>query len=134
MDLLTQNAITCNGAFTFASANSDDYVFNQPQLHRAVMPAANSITNAQALARLYALLIGDIEENGKKTTALLSKETLALATENVTPDGEPDRVLFGLTSSFARGGFQVYGSFFGVIGKDAFGHKGEFFNDILRPY
>ena len=138
MDLIIEKTITCSGAFPVESPNSEKYLFNEPRLHRAVLPAANGISNAHTLARIYALLIGDVNENGEKKTCLLSKKTLALATENVTPVNEVDRILFGMITSFARGGFQVHGDFFNVLGEDAFGHKGKpvmsIFHSILKVF
>ena len=134
MDPFIQNVMTCNGAFSLGSPNSDDYIYNQSRIHRAVLPAANGISNAQALARIYALLIGDIQENGESKKALLSKKTLACATENVTPNDEPDRVLFGLPTRVARGGFQLHGSVFHVLGEDAFGHKGMLSNSMYQTF
>ena len=124
-------AMTCGGALPLESPNSVTYIFNQHRLHRAVLPAANGISNAHALARIYALLIGDVGENGEKKTCLLSKKTLGSAIENVTSANETDRVLFGLVTNFARGGFQVHGDFFNVLGEDAFGHKGELVMSIF---
>lgn len=131
MDSITEKAVTCSGALPMESPNSEKYAFNQHRLHRAVLPAANGISNAHALARIYALLIGDVDENGEKTKCLLSKKTLALATENVTPANEGDRIMFGLASNFSRGGFQVHGGIFNVPYEDGFGHKGEL-ADIIR--
>ena len=125
MSPMTEKAFTCSGALPMESPNSETYIFNTRRLHGAVLPAANGITNAHSLARIYALLIGDINENGEKKTGLLSEKTLALATENVTTADELDQVLFGLKTSFSRGGFQVYNDFFNVLGEDGFGHKGE---------
>ena len=125
MSPMTEKAFTCSGAFPMESPNSETYIFNTRRLHGAVLPAANGITNAHSLARIYALLIGDVSEHGEKKACLLSKKTLALATENVTPADEVDQILFGLKTNFSSGGFQVYNSYFDVLGEDAFGHKGE---------
>ncbi|CAF3317622.1 unnamed protein product [Rotaria sp. Silwood2] len=115
--------MTCSGAFPLMASNSGEFVFNQPRVHQAVMPAANGISNAHSLARIYALLIGDVNENGNTAACLLSKKTLQLATENVTPPDEHDQALFGLMTKFSRGGFELYGDFFNVLGEDGFGHK-----------
>ncbi|CAF1059445.1 unnamed protein product [Rotaria sordida] len=125
---LVENTMSCNGAFPMRSPNSDEFVFNRRSVHQAVLPAANGISNAHSLARIYALLIGDVNENGKKTTCLLSKKTLKMATENVTPLNEVDQTMFGFTSKFSRGGFELYGDYFKVLGEDGFGHHGK------KPY
>jgi hypothetical protein len=127
MNLLTEKVMTCNGAFSPESPNSNDIIFNKIQLHRAELPAANGITNARTLARIYARLIGDVNENGEKKKRFVTKETLSQATISVTPPGEPDRVLFGIPSNFGKGGFQLYGNFFKALGTGVFGHKGKFY-------
>ncbi|CAF1432312.1 unnamed protein product [Adineta ricciae] len=124
MEPIVARTITCSGAFPMQSANSEAYFFNDPRLHRAALPAVNGIANAHTMARIYASLIDDIDENGQKKKCLLSKKVLALATENVTPENEVDQIMFGLASTFARGGFQLYDNMFNVLSEDAFGHKG----------
>ncbi|CAF0964068.1 unnamed protein product [Rotaria sordida] len=124
MNSFTEKTLTCNGAFPIESQNMSDSVFNKPQLHRAEIPAANGITNARSLARIYARLIGDINENGQKKQRLISEKTLTRATTNVTPVGEPDRILFGIKSIFAMGGFHIYSDYFKAMGTGVFGHKG----------
>ncbi|CAF3110018.1 unnamed protein product [Rotaria sp. Silwood2] len=116
--------MSCSGAFPMTSPNSDESIFNERRIHQAVMPAVNGISNAHSLARIYALLIGDVNENGNKTACLLSKKTLKLATKNVTPANEHDQILFGLTTKFSRGGFGLHSDFFNVLGEDGFGHHG----------
>ncbi|CAF1039951.1 unnamed protein product [Rotaria sordida] len=106
------------------SPNSNEFIFNQRRVHQAVIPAANGISNAHSLARIYALLIGDVNENGNKTTCLLSKKTLKLTTENMTPPNEPDRMLFGLSTKFSSGGFELHSDIFNLPGEDGFGHRG----------
>ncbi|CAF3927005.1 unnamed protein product, partial [Rotaria sp. Silwood1] len=123
MDHLTEKSMTCSGAFPLKVPNSGEFVFNQPRVHQAVIPAANGISNAHSLARIYALLIGDVNENSNTTACLLRKKTLQLAAENVTPPNEHDQVLFGLMTKFSRGGFEAHGDFFNVLGEDGFGHK-----------
>ena len=85
----------------------------------------NGITNARSLARIYSLLINDVDENGKKKERLLSEKTLAEATKNVTPMGEPDRSWYNIPTVFAKGGFQIYSERFPILGEGVFGHTGE---------
>ncbi|CAF4906094.1 unnamed protein product [Rotaria sp. Silwood1] len=125
MDPLVEKSMSCNGAFPLRSPNSDEFVFNRRSVHQAAIPAANGISNAHSIARIYALLIDDVNENGKKTTCLLSKKTLKSATENVTPPNEQDRTIFGLTTKFSRSGFELHSDFFNVLGEDGFGHHGK---------
>lgn len=131
MDPLTEKSMTCSGAFPTGSSSTGILGFNQVPFHQAVIPAANGITNAHALARIYALLIGDVTENDKTTARLLSEKTLKLAAENVTPSGERDQSLLNLPTLFSRGGFQVCGDFFHVVGEDGFGHQGKVFKHIF---
>ncbi|CAF3102955.1 unnamed protein product [Rotaria sp. Silwood2] len=129
MDRLTEKSMTCSGAFPLKAPSNWDVVFNQPRTHQAVMPAVNGISNAHSLARIYALLIGDVNENDTITKCLLSKKTLQSAIENVTPLDERDHSFFGLMTEFSRGGFELRGDFFKVLGEDGFGHKGELSRD-----
>lgn len=131
MSVLTQTVLSCNGAFPAESPDSSDSIFNRVELHRAEIPAANGITNARALARIYARLIGDINEDGRQQPRLISENTLLRATTSVTPAGEPDLVLFGATSNFARGGFHAYSNFFKAFGVGVFGHKGRLEGESL---
>jgi hypothetical protein len=103
-------------------------IYNEVQFHRAEVPAVNGITNARCLARIYALLIGDIIENGKKQKRLLSEKILTEAIKNVTPTGEPDRNWYSMPTVFAKGGFQLYSEYFNVLGEGIFGHTGK--NDL----
>jgi hypothetical protein len=128
-----EKALTLSGAFPIGQLD-DNSGFNSVRLHRAQMPAANGISNARSLARIYALLIGDIDENGTKKRRLLNEKTLAQAVTNITPPGEPDLSLFGLTSKFAKGGFQIYGDFFNVLGEGVFGHTGKLYIDTCYLY
>jgi hypothetical protein len=125
MSVSTQRALTCSGALSLASQDSMDNVFNKTQVHRAEIPAANGITNARVLARIYALLMGDINEDGQRKERLISEKTFLKATTSVTPVGEPDRILFGITSNFGKGGFHVYSDYFKALGTGVFGHKGK---------
>ncbi|CAF3438047.1 unnamed protein product [Rotaria sp. Silwood1] len=124
MNSFTEKALTCNGAFPIEPQNTSDSFFNNIQVHQAEIPAANGITNARTLARIYARLIGDINENGQKKQRLISEKTLSQATTSVTPTDEPDRILFGVKSNFGKGGFQMYSDYFKAMGIGVFGHKG----------
>jgi hypothetical protein len=105
-------------------------IYNELQFHRAELPAVNGITNARSLARIYSLLIGDINQNGKKYKCLLSEKTLREATKNVTPTDEPDQNWYNMPTTFAKGGFQIYGECFKILGEGVFGHTGK----IVKSY
>lgn len=120
--LVTDKALTCSGAF---SSGKGKMIYNDPQFHRAEIPAANGITNARSLARIYSLLIGDVDENGKKRERLLSEKIVVEATKNITPTGEPDRNWYDFPTTFAKGGFQIYSEYFKIFDEGVFGFTGE---------
>lgn len=122
MDEETVKAFFCHGAFL---PTGPTFVFNEPALHRAQLPAVNGITNARSLARIFALLISDVDEDGKEQKRLLSDRTLSEATRNVTPQGEVDQNWCQKCTTFSRGGFQTYGECFNMFGDGAFGHVGK---------
>ena len=120
MDEVTELTNTCSGAFPIDFKGPN--IFNDVQIHQAELPAANLITNARSLARLYAALIGDLD--GGRTKAFIDENTLQRATTCATPKDEPDSTLFGLPTRFAMG-FQTYGHFLNVLGDGVFGHNGK---------
>lgn len=90
-------------------------VFNERGFHAAEIPAANGITNARSLARMYAACIGEVDG-----VRLLSPETLAAAKSEQSA-GE-DLVL-GYETRFATG-FQLAFPFRPMAGEGSFGHYG----------
>lgn len=90
-------------------------VFNERAFHAAEIPAANGITNASSLAKMYAACIGDVDG-----VRLLRPETLADATR-VQSAGE-DLVL-GYETRYATG-FQLSFPFRPMAGDGSFGHYG----------
>ena len=127
--LATLKAVTLSGAFPMAKPG-EEMLFNSARLHRAELPGANGITNAHSLASIYALLIGDVDENETKKKRLISEQTLTQAITNVTPAQQPDQILFGLPSVFGKGGFQLHDDYFNIFGDGMFGHKGKLCIDI----
>ena len=119
-DELRQDSMTCNGALALQLEDKYDMVFNRVEIHRVEIPAANGITNALSLARIYASAMGDVDETDEKRSRLFSKRTLQRATTSATPDGERDRILYGRRTNFAQGGFQLHGEGFAVIGSRCF--------------
>jgi CubicO group peptidase (beta-lactamase class C family) len=57
---LPWRAITLNGLLPVTMAGSG-LGFNSPEIHQLQLPAANGITNARSLARLYAATIGEVD-------------------------------------------------------------------------
>ena len=67
-------ALFMDGAF---SITGDDTPFNTREVHATEMPAANGITNAPSLARLYAATLGEVDGVrlvGDATVAAMSAE------------------------------------------------------------
>jgi CubicO group peptidase (beta-lactamase class C family) len=112
-DTLGGRALTLNGAFKLGP----DSQFNDRAVHAAEIPAANGITNARSLARIYAATIGDVDG-----VRLLDADTVARARTTVTPAGEPDKVLV-FPSTFGMG-FMTSGMFTPMLGEGSFGHAG----------
>ena len=105
---------TMNGAIPFAE-HSVAGVYNMRRVHAAEIPAANGITTARSLARLYAATFDEVDG-----IRLFGPKTLARALE-VTSEG-PDALLgvrlrFGL--GFGRDGGDVH-----LLGPDSYGHGG----------
>ena len=90
-------------------------VFNDRAFHAAEIPAANGITNARSLARLYAACIGEVDG-----VRLLRPQTLAEATREQSA-GED--VVLGYETRFGTG-FQLAFPFRPMAGEGSFGHYG----------
>ncbi|CAF4612723.1 unnamed protein product, partial [Rotaria sp. Silwood2] len=94
--------------------------FNNRSTHQAEIPAVNGITNARSIARLYASLMRDLDNN--KYKRLLNEEILKRATKSNTPDHELDVVL-QLPTDFSMG-FILLDDIFPSLGPGVFGHNG----------
>jgi CubicO group peptidase (beta-lactamase class C family) len=103
-------ALTLNGAFR-------EGVWNQRSVHAAEVPAANGITDARSLSRLYAALIGELADG---TPRLLSAEQVDTARQTQTEGA--DQVLL-LESTFGLG-FMTSSAFSPYGGIGSFGHAG----------
>jgi CubicO group peptidase (beta-lactamase class C family) len=90
--------------------------FNSPEVHAAEIPAANGITDARSLARMYAGLVGD----GVDGVRLFTDDTVANATTEQS--NGPDKVLFAPTR-FGLG-FFMDSAFAPLGGPRNFGHAG----------
>jgi CubicO group peptidase (beta-lactamase class C family) len=104
-------ALSLNGAF------SVDGAFNRRDVHVAEIPAANGITNARTLARIYAATIGEVDG-----VRLVAADTVDAARATVTPANEPDTCLI-MPTTFGMG-FMTHGMFSPYSGPGAFGHPG----------
>jgi CubicO group peptidase (beta-lactamase class C family) len=105
-------------------AFADQELWNSPALWAAEVPAANGISDARSLARLYGACVSDVETSSGTTFRVLSPEQLDRA---LVPRTEgPDEVLLGLDIQWGLG-FMVHR---GVVaapghgGPRAFGHFG----------
>ena len=100
-----------NGAF------AGEGLFNRRDVHAAEIPAANGITNARALAKIYAATFGPVDG-----VQLLGDAVREVARTTVTPEGEPDACLL-LPSTFGMG-FMTHGGMTAFAGPGSFGHPG----------
>ncbi len=102
-----------NGAFgDIVSASSP---FNRRDVHAAEVPAANGVTNAASLARMYAATIGPVD--GVRVLDAPQME----AARVVQVDG-PDRVLS--VESRIGTGFMCHSDFSPMLADGSFGHAG----------
>ncbi|MEO7369805.1 MAG: serine hydrolase domain-containing protein [Ilumatobacteraceae bacterium] len=104
-------ALFLNGAM------SDSDAFNMREVHAAEVPAANGISNAGSLAKVYAATMASIDG-----VRLISDEVRDLARATITPPGEPDLCLI-MPTTFGMG-FMTYGLFTPYVGPGSFGHSG----------
>jgi CubicO group peptidase (beta-lactamase class C family) len=93
----------------------EEGVWNRPEVRAACIPAANGVTNARSLSRMYAACIGEIDG-----VRLLSPEQVARASE-VQTEGS-DKVIY-LETKFGLG-FMLSSPFSPFGGPAGFGHPG----------
>ncbi len=112
------DALTLNGAFPADGASGvGSGHFNTRKVHAAEIPAANGITNAGSLAKIYAATMVPVDG-----IQLLSDHTRDVARTTVTPAGEPDKCLV-MATTFGMG-FMTHGAVTPYSGPGAFGHFG----------
>jgi CubicO group peptidase (beta-lactamase class C family) len=118
-DSLMVRALNLNGAFQGDLASTA----NQRDFHAAEIPAANGITNARSLSRMYAGLIGGVD--GGPSDGLLTGEQIDVA--RVLQTSGSDQVLsfpgFDIESTIALG-FWSTSPFAPMGGAASFGHYG----------
>ena len=102
-----------SGVFT-----ETDSVFNLPEVRSAEVPAANGVTNARSLARMYAGLVGGVEDGPDE--GLLTDKQIAVASERQTSG--PDKILY-VETTFGLG-FMTSSPFSPYGGPAGFGHAG----------
>ncbi|MGA9276819.1 serine hydrolase domain-containing protein, partial [Ilumatobacter sp.] len=107
------NALTMSGAMLVLGAA--DNPFNTRAVHATEMPAANGITNAASLAKMYAATVGEVDG-----IRLVSSETIAAASAEAVRG--PDECLVAETR-FGMG-FMLENELVPLLGPNAFGHAG----------
>ena len=93
-------------------------VFNLPKVWASELPAANGVTTARSLARMYAAIVGPVD--GVTTAPLLTPEQIAAV--STTQTSGPDRTLF-LDTTFGLG-FMTASPFSPYGSASSFGHAG----------
>jgi len=110
-DSLLSRALSSNGALPTPRADS----WNRRDVHGAELPAANGITDARSLARMYAACIGEVDG-----VRLLAEETVDAAVAERSSG--PDRVLF-IPNRFGSG-FMLDSAPVPMLSGASFGHTG----------
>jgi CubicO group peptidase (beta-lactamase class C family) len=108
----TNRALMLDGTFLLGGGR---LAWNLPEVRASQIPAANGVTNARSLAKMYAACVGEVDG-----VRLLDEATLERATTERSSGR--DRVLvmptrFGL-------GFMLTSSFSPLLGERSFGHPG----------
>ncbi|HWC36876.1 MAG TPA: serine hydrolase domain-containing protein [Acidimicrobiales bacterium] len=103
-------------ALTAPGGALDEQVWNLRAVRAAEVPAANGVTDARSVARMYASMIG--ETDGIR---LLGQDQLKRATTQLTRG--PNAVLFDLDIQFGLG-FMVPSELIALGGPGSFGHFG----------
>lgn len=113
------DALSLNGAFAPAdgAGGIGTMLFNTRKVHAAEIPAANCITNARSLAKVYAATLAPVDG-----VQLLTDSTRNVARNTVTPDGEGDVCLI-MNTTFGMG-FMTHGPFSPYAGPGCYGHPG----------
>ena len=105
-------ALTLNGAMM---GFGPDTPFNSRAVHATEMPAANGITNARSLARMYAATVGEVDG-----VRLIDDVTVKAATAERS--NGPDACLVAV-SQFGCG-FMLDGTLTPMLTPTSFGHAG----------
>jgi CubicO group peptidase (beta-lactamase class C family) len=95
--------------------------FNLPEVWSAEIPAANGITDARSLAKLYAACVTEVEGASGEPIRLFTDETIERAIERQTEG--VDHVLMGLDLQYGLG-FNLPNEMLKMGGHRSFGHYG----------
>jgi CubicO group peptidase (beta-lactamase class C family) len=99
----------------FANPPLPASIYNERVFHAAEVPAANGITNARSLARMYAACISEVDG-----VRLLRPETLETA---IAEQSAGNDLVLGYETRYATG-FQLSFPFRPMAGDGSFGHYG----------
>lgn len=102
--------------FSPGFALADSAVWGSRAMRAAEVPAANGVTDARSLARMYAACIGEVDG-----IRLLTPDQLAQATTRRTTG--PNKVLLDFDIQFGLG-FMLHSSLLALGGPRSFGHFG----------
>ncbi len=109
---LLMRSLTLNGAF---GITPEDFPYNRQDVHGAQIPAANGITDARSLAKMYAAVVGEVEGVRLVTPATAKRAATAVAAGS-------DRVL--MVPTVFGAGFMCHCGFSPFLGSESFGHTG----------
>ncbi len=99
----------------YAVTDPAEIDFDSPEVQAAELPASNGVSTARALARMYAALIGEVDD-----VRLLTRETLESATKEQA--GGKDQVML-IPSRFSSG-YMLPTETNPMTGPNSFGHTG----------
>jgi CubicO group peptidase (beta-lactamase class C family) len=108
----TNRALMLDGTFLLGGGR---LAWNLPEVRASQIPAANGVTNARSLAKMYAACVGEVDG-----VRLLDEDTLQRATTEHS--GGRDRVLV-MSTRFGLG-FMLTSTFSPLLGERSFGHPG----------
>ncbi len=97
-------------------AFSDWENFNSPAVHAAEIPAANGITDARSLAKLYAACVSEVDGH-----RILTPAQVEAAIQQRTSG--PNKILMDMDIQFGLG-FMLHSSLIALGGPKSFGHFG----------
>ncbi len=98
------------------NALTDQAIWNSRAMRAAEVPAANGVSDARSIARMYAACIGDVDG-----VRILTPEQVKAATTQLTEG--PNTVLLGMDIQFGLG-FMLRSSLITLGGESSFGHFG----------
>ena len=95
--------------------------FNLPEVWAAEIPAANCITDARSLAKLYAACVGEVPTPSGEPARLFTDDTVTSAIERQTEG--VDHVILGMDLQYGLG-FNLPNAMLKLGGHRSFGHYG----------